>query len=239
VDDAYARSYRQLYEQHWWWRARERLIVEEVRRLGQGRPWRRILDVGCGDGLSFPALTPFGDVEGVEPVAHLVDQHASHRDRIYIGPFDAGFVPDKKYGLITMLDVLEHLEDPQAALEHARTLLESDGRIVVTVPAFNVLWTAHDDLNHHVTRYTRRRFVALAEQAGLRIHDARYFFHWLFFAKLLVRASEALSRRPPTPATVPPAVVNRALTGLCLLEQGLLWPMRVPFGSSLFVVMGQ
>src|SRR2546426_4518668 len=51
---------------HWWWRARERLILDVLRRLRPGAGWSAILDVGCGDGLFFERLAEFGPVEGVE-----------------------------------------------------------------------------------------------------------------------------------------------------------------------------
>ncbi len=214
------------------------MLVDELTRQQRARPLGRILDVGCGDGLFFDTLSKLGHVEGVEVVGDMIDPRSPHRDRIHIGPFDASFAPNKRYGLILMLDVLEHLTDPKAALERALTLLESDGRLIVTVPAFNVLWTRHDDINRHVTRYTRRSFSRLAEGSGLRIDDARYAFHWMFLAKLIVRASEALVPRDPTPASVPPALINSSLAALCRLEQRALTWARVPFGSSLLVVGG-
>ena len=238
MDDAYARSYRQLYERHWWWRTRERLLIQEIARQERTRPWGSILDVGCGDGLFFDALSTFGTVEGVEPSGHLLDDNEPYRDRIHVGPFDTSFEPGKRYGLILMLDVLEHLEDPKGALEHALRLLEADGSLIVTVPAFRLLWTTHDDINEHLTRYTRKRFSALAERSGLRIDHARYFFHWLFPVKLIVRASEAMFPKDPTPAELPPPLVNQGLIALCRLEHAVLGRLPIPFGSSLLVVGG-
>ena len=62
MDTAYARRYGQLYARHWWWRAREAYLVAQLRRLRPPQGWRRILDVGCGDGLFFPRLRELGDV---------------------------------------------------------------------------------------------------------------------------------------------------------------------------------
>ena len=115
-------------------------------------------------------------MEGVELLGYLIDDNEPYRKRIHVGPFDASFVPGKRYGLILMLDVLEHLADPKGALEHALQLLEPDGNLIVTVPAFKLLWTSHDDINEHVTRYTRKCFSALAERSGLKVDRARYFF---------------------------------------------------------------
>jgi 2-polyprenyl-3-methyl-5-hydroxy-6-metoxy-1,4-benzoquinol methylase len=236
VDPEYARRYRELYERHWWWRAREQFVLEVVRRhLSPGGP-RSILDVGCGDGLLFDRLADFGEVQGVESDPSLVGPANPHRHRIHVGPFDASFAPGKHYSLILMLDVLEHLPDPADALRRAVDLLEPDGLLVVTVPAFRLLWTTHDDLNHHFTRYTRHRFAVLARGAGVRVIRAAYFFHWLFPAKLVTRLIEGVVRPRPSSPRVPARWINELLYRLSRLEQRLLGRLGLPFGSSLLVV---
>ncbi len=238
MDPEYARRYRELYERHWWWRAREQYVLETVRRhlpAGRGGP-RSSLDVGCGDGLLFDRLAEFGEVQGVESDVSLVGPANPPRHRIHIGPFDASFAPGKRYDVILMLDVIEHLPDPEAALRRAVDLLAPDGRLVATVPAFRLLWTTHDDLNHHFTRYTRRRFTVLARTAGIRVTHAAYFFHWLFPAKLVTRLIEGVVRPRPSSPRVPPRWINEPLYRWSRLEQRLLTPLGLPFGSSLLVV---
>jgi SAM-dependent methyltransferase len=234
VREDYASAYRHLYEQHFWWRAREALVLREVARLSRRPGQERILDVGCGDGLLFEPLQRFGQVEGIEPLAPVSDDR-KHLP-IQCRPFDASFRPAEPYSLILMLDVLEHLPEPAAALRHALSLLEPAGRMLITVPAFLQLWTAHDDINQHLTRYTRRSFKALAWEAGFEVDELRYFFHWSFFAKLAVRARERVLPRPAQPERVPAAPLNRALLALSLAEQRL--PLRLPFGSSLLAIGG-
>jgi SAM-dependent methyltransferase len=229
----YAAAYRNLYERHWWWRARELLLLEEIDRHRPPPGWRRILDVGCGDGLFFDQLARFGEVWGVESDASLVPADSRYRGRIHIGPFDAGYAPGRRFDLVLMLDVLEHLPDPAGALRKAGALLEPDGRILITVPAFRALWTGHDNLNRHFVRYRRATLLAVAERAGLRVLSQRYFFHWLFPVKLGVRALERLGRRARAPASVPPAPLNDLLVRLSRAEQMTIGRLGLPFGSSL------
>lgn len=162
----YGASYRELYEHHWWWRARERAILDVLRVEQPADGWKRILDVGCGDGLFFEELSRFGEVEGVEPTEALVSNSGAHRSNIHIVSFDEKFQPGKQYSLILMLDVLEHLAEPAAALRHALDLLTPQGTLLITVPAFRLLWTNHDVINDHYTRYTKRSFGEVARQAG-------------------------------------------------------------------------
>ncbi|MFY3742898.1 class I SAM-dependent methyltransferase [Anaeromyxobacter sp. Red801] len=239
MERTYRDVYESLYREHWWWRAREALVLETARRLLPAAPGSRaILDVGCGNGLLFDALAGLGDVEGVEPAEDLVDPRGPHRRRIHVRQFDRGFAPPRRYGLVLMLDVLEHMDDPAGALNHAIGLLETGGLVIATVPAFRVLWTRHDDLNQHRTRFTRRSFRRLAQEAGLRVLEERYFYHWLFWAKLVARATERLTPGNAEPAIprVPPAWLNRLLLLASRAEQRLARPVALPFGSSLLVV---
>ena len=237
MDPTYARRYRDLATRHWWWRARNDCVRREVTRLLGTRRDARVLDIGCGDGVLFPFLSGFGEVEGIEPDPQVISPASPWRDRIQVRPFDESFTADRPYALILMLDVLEHLDDAPGALRHAAALLESGGHLLVTVPAFRTLWTHHDQLNHHVTRFTKRRLAAAVDAAGMEIQVNWYLFHWLFFAKLAERMRESIAG-PPAPEEVPPRYLNDALYRLCGLEQAIAGRV-VPFGSSLIAVIGQ
>ena len=241
MDSGYGARYRDLFQRHWWWRARERVILDALRAHQPPEGWRNVLDVGCGDGLFFDELSRLPGVqrvEGVEPAAALVSPDGPHRAHIHVAPFDASFDLGRRYSLVVMLDVLEHLPDPAAALRHALSLLEPAGVFLATVPAFMSLWTRHDDLNHHYTRYDKQSFARLAADAGLRVDEARYFFHWTAAAKLATRVKEALVPGEPATPAVPPGPVNRALYTVSRLEERLLGAVPVPFGSSLLAVGG-
>ncbi|HEY4901869.1 MAG TPA: class I SAM-dependent methyltransferase [Candidatus Sulfotelmatobacter sp.] len=236
MDPRYGERYRELYEKHWWWRARTRLMVDLLRRLQPEEGWKNILDIGCGDGLFFPELSKFGEVEGIEPFAELVSPDNPSRDRIRICPFDKEFQPNKKYSLILMLDVLEHLEDAAGALRHAVELLEPGGTFVATVPAFMSLWTNHDVMNHHFIRYTKASFREVAQRAGLHIREEQYLYHWTCPVKLAIGLRERLFHLQPEPARLPRHTVNELLFRLTRLEQKTLTALSLPFGSSLMVV---
>lgn len=236
MESAYGQAYETLYREHWWWRAREEMLVELLRERQPTGGWGSILDVGCGNGLFFDRLSEFGEVEGVEFSADLVDPQAPHAARIRIGPFDASFQPGKLYSLILMLDVLEHLDAPTDALWHALRLLDPKGLIVITAPAFLALWTGHDEINQHRTRFTRSSFRGVAAAAGMKILAERYFFHWMFPAKLAARAAGKLLGAKPEIPHVPWRWLNRTLYVISRAEQRLFRAAPLPFGSSLLVL---
>lgn len=238
MDREFSQRYRELYERHWWFRVREQAILELLRRRQPPGGWKSILDIGCGDALFFPELSRLGEVEGVEPIGEIIDPENPFRERIHVGPFDESFQPRKRYSLILMLDVLEHLENPVAALRRAVSLLEPGGSLLITVPAFRLLWTSHDTLNDHFTRYTKAGFRRVAEQAGMKISESRYMFFWLFLAKLGVRTKEAILGSQPGIPKVPPPAVNHLLEWISRLEEKMLRGLPVPFGSSLLVFGG-
>ncbi|HWA41205.1 MAG TPA: class I SAM-dependent methyltransferase [Gemmatimonadales bacterium] len=236
MDPAYAAAYPELFARHWWWRARERFLLRRFARILPADGRRRILDVGCGDGLLLDRLTPWGHAEGIEPDATTLGPGAAHR-KIHLGPFDASFRPDAPFDLVLFLDVIEHLDDPVAALTRARELLTPGGRIFVSVPAFAALWTSHDDLNHHRRRYTKSMLRIEAVQAGLTVTWARYGFLAVGLAKVLVRLKERLLTSAPKPPALPPGPLNAVARAVAEVDLAVAEVVPYPFGSSLFATL--
>jgi 2-polyprenyl-3-methyl-5-hydroxy-6-metoxy-1,4-benzoquinol methylase len=229
MKEEYLDIYPHLYRTHWWWRAREHAVKKLLLHLLGTRNDYRLLDVGCGEGLLFPILSEFGTVEGVASQLNI------HRV-----PFDQYESPSGKYDVILMLDFLEHLETPEAALNSACRLLKPNGLLFVTVPTFDILWTSHDDINNHQRRYTTRLLSRQAEDSGFQVVHLSYFFHWVFFAKLLVRLKEFLFRRQCNNQlpSIPHQVINSILTSLSKTEFDVTQAIHlsVPFGGSAIMV---
>jgi 2-polyprenyl-3-methyl-5-hydroxy-6-metoxy-1,4-benzoquinol methylase len=234
MDDDYGRSYRDLYRRHWWWRAREDLIVDILLHRLPAAARRRVLDVGCGDGVFFDRLEALGaEVRGIEPDESLVSKDGKHRSKIHVGAFDDAFETREPFSLVTMLDVLEHMADPSAALRRAREVVEPHGWWLFTVPAFPMLWTQHDVLNHHYARFTKRTLRALLRSAGLDAMRLEYFFHWLVPLKLAVRLKERVRAAAPAAPRVPATVINRTCYWISRGERATVGRPGVLPGSSL------
>lgn len=232
---AYAKEYQRLAREHWWWRARRGKILPIIAR--HTPPDGAILDVGCAGGVLFPYLSDIGEAWGIEPDPTFVGEDNEYASRIHLGILDESYVPPRKFNVVLFLDVLEHLDDPAAALRLAGRVLERGGRVIVTVPAFTWLWSSHDVLNLHRTRYTRATIAEVATAAGFKVEESAYFFHWtvpLMWARTVM---EKVRPAKPSPPMLPPPLVNDALAGLSRAEFWLLSRFGLPFGSSVLAVL--
>jgi SAM-dependent methyltransferase len=233
----YVQVYAELYQRHWWWRSREELVLEEIRRRRPAGGYGPILDIGCGSGLFFERLREFGEPEGVEGDALWREHGPPGPGTVHYRMFDESFDEGRRYGLILMLDIVEHVERDDELLGHAVNLLSEGGVLLVTVPAFRSAWTRHDDLNLHKTRYTRQTFLETARKAGMSVDKTRYFFQSLYFAKLATRAAEAVWPAEPAVPGIPGGGLNDLLIRGARLEQKVAGGL--PFGSSLMAIGGK
>jgi hypothetical protein len=121
-----------------------------------------------------------------------------------------------------------------------RGLLARNGSIVVTVPAYPWLWSAHDEFLHHYRRYTRKSMIECAQGAGLRVERLTYFNTALFPLAAAARWSDRLLRRSSaTGHAVPAEPLNTAL--YCIFKSEARWLAHagLPFGVSLLAVLRQ
>lgn len=238
MDPCYGADYARLYREHWWWRAREEYLERLLARLFGAEDVGPTFDFGCGDGLFFPVLQRFSGERprGFEAERSLLDPSGPWFDRIATGTFEDDVSEHGRYGLIVALDVLEHLEDPAPAMRILRARLRRGGWFIATVPAFERLWTAHDDINHHYRRYRLQDLERLIRDSGLQIVESRYFFVWLAIVKWVVAGKERVIRPKPRPPDVPSPPVNAMALALTRFEQALIGDRRAPFGSSALIV---
>jgi SAM-dependent methyltransferase len=227
-------------DRHWWYQGRRRVLERAIARLGLP-PRARILDAGCGSGRNMVELAHHGVVTGVELSSTSV-QLARERGAgevlegsVMDMPFD-----DASFDLCLSLDVIEHLEDDLGALCELRRVTTPGGALLVTVPAYQWLWSGHDEVNHHHRRYNRRTLLAAAEGAGWRLESSAHFNSLLLPVAILLRAMERF--RPSTTKSsldlwVPPAPLNWALRQPLNLEAAVIGRGgSIPAGLSLLAV---
>ncbi len=236
------RQMRDLEDRHWWFVGR-RAIVSSLLRSSDLPEDAHILDLGCGTGGNLAMLSEFGSVVGAELNEHAA-QLAYERG---LAPVVRGKLPDGLpldagvFQCVTLLDVLEHIDDDHATLNAVNRLLAPAGQLLITVPAFPFLWGAHDVAHHHQRRYRAKGMRQLLETTGYEITTLSYCNIWLFPIVAIVR----LLRRclPDGEAggnagaelSLPPVPVNTLLARVFASERHWL-RMGLPFGVSLVVL---
>lgn len=227
-----------LQDRHWWFEGRRQVLAALIENFLPRTENPGILEAGCGYGGNLPLLQQFGHVECFE----FDDAARAHASSLLGRPVAFGHLPDqpgfpdRRFDLIAMLDVLEHIEDDASSLTSLRNLLGEGGRIVITVPAMPWLWSRHDELHHHKRRYTKKTLQVVLGQAGLRTVACGYFNSLLFplavgqrFAQRLIAAERPLD-------AMPPAFVNDLLLTVFSMERRLIGKVAMPAGLSLFAV---
>ena len=224
-----------LDQTHWWYVARRRILADLIAREIKPPSRARVLEIGCGTGHNFPVLDKFGSVEALEVDAPA---RAIASERLGYPVGDAPLpglpgVPDASYDLIALLDVLEHIEGDLAALVSIKAKLKPGGRILITVPANEWMWSAHDTVHHHFRRYNPASLRKVAAEAGLKVDLLTHFNTLLFPLAAAVRIAGKLTRRQDADDAQPPAPLNAIFTGLFGLERHLIGRVTLPFGVSL------
>ena len=156
------------------------LLLDLILENSQGRS--RMLDFGAGTGTFAKLLRTKGiDVVCVEPDMHLAERLI--RDG-FLTFNDLNDVPDGSFEFILTLNVLEHVEDDWTSFRRLASKLAKGGRLLVYVPAFQILWTTLDERLKHYRRYRRAGMERLARSAGLGVCKTRYVDSLGFFAAL-------------------------------------------------------
>ncbi|WNO54364.1 class I SAM-dependent methyltransferase [Stakelama saccharophila] len=223
---------------HWWYRARREVLADYLTREAALPADARILEIGCGTGHNLPMLARFGTVDAIEidPAAAAI---AGKRLGKPVGsaPLPAlGGVPRGAYDLIAVLDVVEHIEDDVAALAAMAECLKPGGAILITVPAHPWMWSAHDEVNHHHRRYSKRALGKAIRAAGLRHNGLRWFNSLLFPAAVAARAAGKLTGKEDSDDSPPPAALNRAFQAIFGLERHLIGRVPMPPGLSIITL---
>lgn len=227
---------------HWWFVARREIILDQIRKHIPLGHTPHILDIGCGTGIMPEYLSALGNVKGLdfsEEAVHYSTLRLGDSVSIKLGNLsDKLPFKNKSFDIITLLDVIEHIDDDTDALKKIGHLLKEGGGLICTVPAYQLLWSGHDVLNHHKRRYTLKELREKITASGFSIKKISYFntmlFPVVFLSRFLVLPKKRME--PKSDFKIYPQMLNAALKNLFLLEKYLLRIMSFPFGVSLICI---
>ena len=179
------RKLAELEDDHWWYRERRHLLAKAISGLVPGRA----LDIGAAGGGNTRVLREHGwDAVALEYGSDGAE--VAHGRGLATLRGDATRLPfaDGSLDLVMAFDLLEHLEDDDAAVAEVHRVLKPTGTYLVAVPADPKLWSEHDEAVDHVRRYTREGLLALLDRGGFDVTDVR---SW----NVLLRPVVAMRRR--------------------------------------------
>lgn len=157
----------------------------------------RLLEIGPGAGALLTEFSRKGfTCEALEPSfeAREIAEKIVRSCHAHI-PFHpvSGEDWEARFDCLFAFEVLEHIEEDDAALTIWRTWLRKGGRLVLSVPARMKLWTAGDEWAGHCRRYERDALIALVEASGFKVeHFECYGFP---VTNITERVSAPLYRR--------------------------------------------
>lgn len=218
-------------EDSWWYRGRAAVVHSVLAREVGRFPLEDALDFGAGYGGMREALKAFCTrVYAFEPDAAASVTAGSRGYTHVFASAEESLA--RRYSLIGLFDVVEHMKDDRAGIENMKRALVPDGHMVITVPAFPYLWSVHDISHHHYRRYTKTTLKKLLEEKGFEVIYISYWNMCLFIPAALMR----FIGRSGESALALPAFLNALVFAIVRVEAFLLRFIPLPFGTGLVAV---
>jgi SAM-dependent methyltransferase len=201
------------FARHPWEIVRAEFFLRLLRERVKGEELAA-LDIGSGDGYCAERL-----LAGIPRMARITCFDLAYDASWLQGPATrdprllfTATKPTDNYDLVLMLDVLEHVEDDEAALsETASNFLKQGGSLLLSVPAGQLLFSHHDEMLSHKRRYSPARLRALTAKAGLDVLDHGQLFASLLLPRALAKLSEVTRGEKRPPINCAPARIETSL----------------------------
>jgi len=164
---------------HPWELSRTQCILNIIKKYAI----RSIADVGAGDRFFLSQLSSVASC-----TKYAVDTGYTEKSKSIDGVLcfnDISELPQKSIDAVMLMDVIEHIQDDCAFLKDILSKLSNDALVIVTVPAFQLLFSNHDVFLRHYRRYRRKQLFAVLRSGKLCVERCHYFYASLFFARLL------------------------------------------------------
>lgn len=228
----------ELEDTYWWFQARQFIIDKLIHKYTDLKNHDIILDAGCGTGGFAAYISQYFQVIGLDTSKTAIEFSKKRGIKtIYnqvLGDFDSSKHAIKA---ITMLDVIEHIEDDLSVMQDAYNKLPKEGYFIVSVPAYQWLWSNHDRIHMHYRRYTKSHFNELLKKAGFEIEFSSYFNSFLFLPGALKRiVQKILGKESEDPVDHVSPWMNNLFNCIFRSEAVFLGPLTFPCGLSIVTI---
>jgi ubiquinone/menaquinone biosynthesis C-methylase UbiE len=243
MDKEYELNYHKLEENYWWFQSRREIVFRLIKKMNLSKD-ARILEVGCSGGplISLLKNENFQNVFGIDISENAIEvcKERGVNNTFVMDALNLKF-GNEEFDLIIASDILEHIEDDFSALIEWNRVLKTNGKLIVFVPAFNSLWSHHDEINHHYRRYTKTMLLKRLRNNGFNPDYSSYWNFTLFFPSFIIRFTQRLfSSKSKNKAQGQLYTINsglnRFLTSLLSFENKLNQFVKYPIGVSVFAI---
>jgi SAM-dependent methyltransferase len=229
----------EIEAEHWWFVGRRRLFAREIdrRRIG---PAARVLDLGTSTGTNLRMLRDvgFSNVAGLD-LSEDALRSCLEKNLGNVVKGDITRLPfrDEQADLVLATDIIEHVDDDQAAIREITRILRPGGTVLLAVPTFELLWGLQDEFAQHKRRYRKPGVERMLSDAGLIVERSYYFNYLLFLPILLARYLLRLIRpKLSSENEINSPIMNRLLGAVFAFDVATAPLIRPPFGVSAFVL---
>jgi SAM-dependent methyltransferase len=228
-----------LEADNFWFRARNRLIIDSLRRYFPGL--QDFLEVGCGTGYVLSGVSsafPGARLAGTEIFCIGLDFASRRVPKAEFLQVDARRIPySAEFDVVGAFDVLEHIPEDEAVISQIHQAIKPGGGIVVTVPQHDWLWSRQDELAGHVRRYSAKELRGKVTRAGFRVIKICSFVSLLLPALWLSRLIGNSREADPLSELRLGGFVNTLLGGVMTTEYALKrFGVSFPWGGSLLLI---
>lgn len=232
-------KYHEVETGNWWFISRRKYLLDLLKNAPKDS---KILDIGCSSGIFLKDLERLGfkieNLFGIDISEKAIENCKNNGiQNAFVMDAQNITIPEK-FDIIVASDCLEHLEDDNKAIRNWKKLLKIGGKMYVFVPAFQSLWSSHDEANMHFRRYTNKELKEKLTVENLEILKSSYWNFFLFIPVYFFRKiSTVLARNKPKEGQiVGNKLANSILLQLVLFENKLLKYVDFPFGISTFCI---
>jgi SAM-dependent methyltransferase len=236
-------------DHHFWFRSRNRIVAAMAAKYTSQLPAGfYVLEVGCGNGSVTRVLQDTcatGNVIGADLYLEGLVNARSRGVKMLVQADISRFPFGSGFALAGMFDVLEHIPDDCGALRSLFNALSPGGRLLLSVPAHQSLWSYFDEVALHCRRYDLEGLRSRCLDAGFEVEYATEFMSFLYPLMktqrrwkdfMRKRTGKNLKETVAGDLTVNP-LLNAALDRLGSAETFLIRRgVRLPFGTSIFLV---
>ena len=221
-------------EKHWWFQARKEIIDQIISNMGLKKK-NNILDFGAGSGVNLDMLEKYGlvDVHEQNKYAKKIIQKKHKKIKNLYSTLK---IKKNFYDLILVADVIEHIKKPKNLLKDLKKFLKKDGYILITVPAYEFLFSKKDEVLGHYRRYNKK--LLKKELSGFKVENISYFNTFLSIPIIIMTMLNKFLKRDyiKQVETTPNFILNKLCYIIFASEKYFIKYFNLPFGISIYVL---